>query len=106
MRGKLFSYKNGQVIAHAITPSTALKKLESIQYQEISPCTMAIIKTELQETPTIDQGNQNYIIKANSALSNNNPTMVDTYALCTKCFILLIITNNSDNKIYIPKVYP
>ena len=63
--GRLFLHMNGHIITHTIKLSQTPSKLKSIQYQEIPTYTTAIIQVELQETPAMNQGNQNHIIKFN-----------------------------------------
>ena len=102
---KPFHHKDGKPIVYTRTQKS-LAKIHTIEYQEIQPYTITIIKTSLDPS-TIDY-QDNCLLTADSAFMCNipnlkfHPTLVNSNNLCNNSNLPLILNNNSDHKMCIP----
>ena len=103
---KQFLHQNGKSIIHTKL-SESISNVLSIKYQEIPPYTATITQVKFENQPQLD-ADTNYIIWAKSEFTDNNPNLEGFPALIKyntlhNSPVLLIISINSDNNIWISK---
>ena len=89
-------HRNGHSLIYNTIPSKTFLKIQSTQYWKLPPHTEAFIPTELENAPKEKENH-------NTQNLNWYPTMLTIQTLHKNTSILLIISNNSDNKVCICK---